>query len=84
MLRQASGLDDEKFRELESLAAVHLKAHGNDICQSLHSLNAQALTIEVLTEIDDGGLRMTLSKTLGCDATLPIDQGVAALGFDPG
>ena len=65
LLRQASGLDDEKFRELQSLAAVHLKANGNDIRQSLYSLNAQALTIEVLTAIDDGGLRLTLSKTLG-------------------
>ncbi len=77
LLKQASGLDDEKFRELQSLAAVYLKAHGNDLSRSLSSLNAQALTIEVLTAIDDGGLRLTLSKTLGCDATLPIDQGAA-------
>jgi serine/threonine protein kinase len=80
LLKQASGLDDEKFRELESLAAVHLKAHGNDIRQSLNALNAQALTIEVLTEIGDGGRRMTLGKTLGCDATLPIDQIAAPQG----
>ena len=77
LLRQASGLDDEKFRELESLAAVHLKVHRNDVRQSLNSLNAQALTIDVLTEIGDDGLRMTLSKTLGCDETVPIDQGTA-------
>ena len=80
LLRQASGLDDEKFRELQSLAAVHLKANGGDIRRSLYSLNAQALTIEVLTAIDDGGLRLTLSKTFGCDATLPTDQGAGPAG----
>ena len=83
LLRQASGLGDEKFRELQSLAVVHLKAHGNDIRQSLSSLNAQALTIEMLTAIDDGELRLTLSKTLGCDATLPIDQGTPAADSKP-
>jgi eukaryotic-like serine/threonine-protein kinase len=80
LLRQASGLDDEKFRELQSLAAVHLKAHGNDIRQSLYSLNAQALTIEVLTAVDDGGLRLALSKTLASDATVPIGDGTAPTG----
>ena len=43
-------------------------------------MNAHALTVDVLTEIDDDGLRLTLSKTLGCDATLPIDQGEAPPG----
>ena len=80
VLRQASGLDDGKFRELESLATIHLKVHHNDVRQSLASLNAHALTVNVLTEIDDDGLRLTLSKTLGCDATLPFDQGEAPPG----
>ena len=60
-----------------------MKANENDIRRSLYSLNAQALTIEMLTAIDDGGLRLTLSKTLACDATLPIDQGTALADSKP-
>ena len=73
-LKQASGLDDETYRTLESLAKVQLKVHQNDVGRSLDSLNARDLTIEMLTEIDQGNLRMTLSRTLECDATVAIDQ----------
>ena len=38
VIKQVSGLDGEKYRELESLASVHLNAHWNDIRQSLNSL----------------------------------------------
>ena len=82
-LRQAPGMDDEKFRALESLAAVHLRAHGNDIRQSLDALNAQAMTMEVLTEIADDGQRIALDKTLGADATMPVErERRRALGCD--
>ena len=80
LLKQVSGLDDAKFHELETLAAVHLKAHGNDIHQSLNALNALVPTIEVPTEVGAGGRRMTLDKTLGCDATLSIDENSAPAG----
>ncbi len=74
LLKLASGLDDDKLRTLETLADLHIKAHGNDMHQSLASLNAQALTLDVLTEIEDGNLRVSVSKTLGCDLTLPLDE----------
>jgi eukaryotic-like serine/threonine-protein kinase len=80
LLKQVSGVDDAKFHELEILAAVHLKAHGNDIRQSLNALNVLAPTIEVPTDVGDGGHRLTVDKTLGCDATVPIDESSAQAG----
>ena len=54
VLKAATGLDDERLRALECLAAAHLKTHQDDLRLSLQALGAQALTDNVLTEPDDG------------------------------
>lgn len=80
LLRQAPGMDDEKLRALESLATLHLKAHGNDVRQSLGALNAQALTMEICTEIGELGQQIAIDKTIAADVTIPIDHnGLASL-----
>jgi serine/threonine-protein kinase len=78
LLGQASGLDADKLRVLETLAALHLHANHDDLRQSLDALNAQGLTVEVLTVIDDDNSRIVLSKTLGCELTVPLAQDAAA------
>jgi serine/threonine protein kinase/tetratricopeptide (TPR) repeat protein len=82
--KTVTGVDDELFRTLESLAGAHLKTHQDDLRQSLIALNAQKLTENLLTAIDDHALRTTLGATLGCESTIPMDQatpGGPALGF---
>ena len=58
------------------LAAAHLKAHQNDLRQSLNAWNAFELTQDVLTEINDDAL----TDNPGCvaavaDRTLPLVEG---------
>ena len=81
--KTVTGVDDELFRTLESLAGAHLKTHQDDLRQSLSELNAQKLTENLLTAIDDHALRTTLGATFGCESTTPMDEipGGASLGF---
>ena len=44
VLKATTGLDDERFRALESLAAAHLKTHQDDLRLSLQALGAQQFT----------------------------------------
>ena len=46
VLKAATGLDDERFRALECLAAAHLKTHQDDLRLCLQALGAQELTDE--------------------------------------
>ena len=75
------------FQALECLAAAHLKTHQDDLRLSLTALNAEELTQDALTEIADDDPRTTLDTTLGCEATLPMDQatprGIAGSILDP-
>jgi hypothetical protein len=73
-LKAATGLDDERFRALECLAAAHLKTHQDDLRLSLQALGAQALTDNVLTEPDDSDLRTLVSPTSEDESTIPMDQ----------
>jgi serine/threonine-protein kinase len=77
LLKAATGLDDERFRALECLAAAHLKTHQDDLRLSLQALNAQELAQCALTEIDNDDLRTTLATTAGCEETMPVDPASA-------
>jgi eukaryotic-like serine/threonine-protein kinase len=84
VLKVTTGLDDERLRALECLAAVHLKTHQGDLRVCLQALGAQAFTENVVTQTDDENLRTLLCTTIGCEATIPMDQDADAertLGF---
>jgi serine/threonine-protein kinase len=74
LLRQGA-LDADRLRSLECIAAGHLKGHQNDLRLCLDAWNAQDLTQEVLTEINDAALRTTLGASLGGNTTLPASPG---------
>src|SRR5262249_41246207 len=77
LLLGVGGLDGDRLRALQCLAAAHLKGHQNDLRLSLEAWNAPDLTQEVLTEIHVLALRSTLCMSLGGDPTLAPGQGVA-------
>ena len=82
--KTVTGLDDELLGALENLAGAHLQTHHGDLQQCLGALNAQKLTENLLTEIEDDDLRTTIGATLGCETTIPMDQALPenpALGF---
>jgi eukaryotic-like serine/threonine-protein kinase len=84
VLKATTGLDEERLRALECLAAVHLKTHQGDLGLSLRALGAQEFTENVVTQADDESLRTLLSTTLGCEATMPMGHDSASektLGF---
>jgi serine/threonine-protein kinase len=74
-LKQSGGLDDHRIHALECLASAHLKAHENDLRQSLSAWNAFELTQGVLTEIHDEALRTTIGASLGGSTTVPLNGG---------
>jgi eukaryotic-like serine/threonine-protein kinase len=87
VLKAMTGLDDERLRALECLAAVHLKTHQDDLQLSLRALGAQEFAANVMTQTDDGELRTLLNSTLGCEVTIPMDEdgsGDRTLGFKLG
>ncbi len=84
VLKATAGMDDERLRALECLAAAHLKTHHDDLRESLRALGAQDFAANVATQADDENLRTLLCTTIGCDATIAMDQdadGDKTLGF---
>ena len=87
LLKQEAALDDDDLRELECLAAAHLRTNDNVVDAAwMHGLLHEP-TQDVLTEIHDDALRTTLCTTLGGGTTLPLsstpDGTVAPSGAEP-
>jgi eukaryotic-like serine/threonine-protein kinase len=73
LLRRGS-IDEERLRALLCLAESHLDRHRGDLHTCLDSWHALGVTEDVLTAIDDGGLKATVRSTAGLDSTLPADS----------
>ena len=93
LLLREGCLDRERLHALEQLASSHLSRHHNDLRLCLDAWNAHGLTEEVLTEIGDSALMLTLGLTLirpttltastsspGSEETQPIDGVAPAQG----
>ncbi len=84
VLKATAGLDTERLRALECLAAAHLKTHQGDLRESLRALGAQEFAANVATQADDENLRTLLCTTIECDSTIAMGQdadGDKTLGF---
>src|SRR5262249_44953552 len=66
-------LDSQRLQALLCLSESHLSRHQGDLRTCLDSWNALGLTQDVLTEVNDLGLRTTIGANVGLDVTLPPD-----------
>ncbi len=67
--------DGERLRELERLASSHLDRYNNDLRLCLEAWIAQGMTLEVLTEMDEGSVRSVLERTIAEDPSIAATQG---------
>jgi serine/threonine-protein kinase len=86
LLKEQGTLDDSRLQALECLVSAHLRNHNGDIQSSLDAWNAQALTQDMVTELEQSApgttLGATLAETLGL--TLPAQPaGEARFGERP-
>ncbi|WP_165226950.1 serine/threonine-protein kinase [Aquisphaera insulae] len=64
VLLEGGLLDGSRVDAMRVLAADHLARHGGDLASSLEAWKGEALTDEILTEIDEAGSRLTMARTL--------------------
>jgi serine/threonine-protein kinase len=73
-------IESQRLQALLCLAESHLNRHQGDLRTCLDSWNALGLTQDVLTEVDDLGLKTTIGPNAGMDVTLPPDVVEGAIG----
>ncbi|QEH36015.1 Serine/threonine-protein kinase PknD [Aquisphaera giovannonii] len=93
VFREQGLLDGPRIGALRVLAAGHLERHNGDLLSSLQAWNAETLTHEILTEIEDAAprtlLAQTLAEALGSTIRAPErppgddPEATAALGAGP-
>src|SRR5262245_39581594 len=70
LLKEQGTLDEGRLQALECLVSSHLRSHNGDIQSSLDAWNAQALTHDMLTELDVVAPGNTVGATLVQSLTL--------------
>ena len=81
LLREQGAIDESKVQALQCLVSAHLRNHNGDLLLSLDAWNAQALTQDMLTEVENAVPGSTLGATLA--ATLaPTMAGPGANGSE--
>jgi len=81
LLREQGAIEESRVQALQCLVSAHLRNHNGDVQLSLDAWNAQALTQDMLTELENAAPGTTLGATLA--ATLSPTQagpGVDGLG----
>jgi eukaryotic-like serine/threonine-protein kinase len=73
-------IDSQRIQALLCLAESHLERHRGDLRTCLDSWHALGLTQDVLTEVDDPGLKTTIGPNVGLDDTLPHDVVKGGIG----
>src|SRR5262245_31310819 len=84
--REHGTLDDRCVQALQYLVSAHLKHHNGNLQLSLDAWNAQALTYDMLTELEGSAVSETIGDTLlpSLAATLRMPQsGARAAGGRP-
>jgi serine/threonine-protein kinase len=82
LLREQGVIDEGRLQALQCLVSAHLRNHNGNLQLSLDAWNAQAITQDMLTEIENEEPGTTLGATLA--ATLaPTAIGLAANGSEP-
>ena len=81
LLREQGVIDESRVQALQCLVSAHLRNHNGDLLLSLDAWNAQALTQDMLTEVENAAPGSTLGATLA--ATLaPTMTGPGVNGPD--
>lgn len=80
LLKEQGALDESRVQSLQCLVSAHLRNHNGSIQLSLDAWNAQALTQDMLTELEQSAPGTTLGATLA--ATLgPTLAGPREIGL---
>ena len=64
LLREQGAIDESRVQALQCLVSAHLRNHNGDVQLSLDAWNAQALTQDMLTELENAAPGTTLGATL--------------------
>ena len=64
LLREQGVIDESRVQALQCLVSAHLRNHNGDLQLSLDAWNAQALTQDMLTELENAAPGTTLGATL--------------------
>ena len=80
LLRQRGNLDENRVNALKCLVSAHLRQNNGDLGASLDAWNAQALTQDVLTQLENTAPGSTLGATLGATLAFTGTRGDGA-GF---
>ena len=83
LLKERGHLDENRVKALNCLVSAHLRQNNGDLGASLDAWNAQALTQDMLTEMENASPGSTLGPTLAASlaATLAGTRGDAE-GFE--
>ena len=78
LLKERGNLDENRVKALNCLVSAHLRQNNGDLGASLDAWNAQALTQDMLTELENTSPGSTLGATLAASlaATLAVRGGM--------
>ena len=83
LLLESGAVDESRVKALQCLVAAHLRNHNGDLQLSIDAWNAQALTQDMLTDLEKAAPGTTLGATLA--ATLaPTHAGPGLDGMRAG